>query len=168
MANMTIGPVFPIAGNEIQMTSKGKIQVTDADGKIKTLSQDEFKKQLVKNADKIAAGEDVEFKDSKKGLIAAAAAGAAVVGTLAALGIAVQKRALKPAKIAKTDVLLQKAGKRIQNFGYAIGKKVSVYSQRAYHAAADFIAKFVPKAEAKVAQAAEKVEQAAEKVAEKV
>ena len=168
MADMAVGPAFSVAGNDVRMTAKGKVQVTNADGKVKTLSQDEFKKQFAMNIDKIAAGEEVEFKSSKKGLIAGAAAAAATIGTLAALGIAVQKRVLKPSRIAKEDVLLQKAGKHIQNFGYAIGKKVSIYSQRAYHSAADFVAKYAPKAKDTAEKIAEKAKNAAEKVAEKV
>lgn len=46
--NMTIGPALAIGGNKVEMTQQGKIQVTNPQGKIKTLSQDEFKKQLVK------------------------------------------------------------------------------------------------------------------------
>lgn len=81
MDNMTIGPSMVIGGNTVQMTKKGKVQVTNPDGKIKTLSQDEFKKNLIKNADKINNGEEFEFKkDYSKGLrIAAAAVGTAAV-----------------------------------------------------------------------------------------
>ena len=80
--NMTIGPALAIGGNKVEMTQQGKIQVTNPQGKIKTLSQDEFKKQLIKNADKIEAGEDFEFKKDKKGLkIAGAAVGVAAVTT---------------------------------------------------------------------------------------
>ena len=65
---MTIGPALAIGGNKVEMTQQGKIQVTNPKGKIKTLSQDQFKKQLIKNADKIQNGEDFEFKKDKKGL----------------------------------------------------------------------------------------------------
>ena len=71
--NMTIGPALAIGGNKVEMTQQGKIQVTNPNGKIKTLSQDQFKKQLVKNADKIQNGEDFEFKKDKKTLKIAAA-----------------------------------------------------------------------------------------------
>ena len=54
--NMTIGPALAIGGNKVEMTQQGKIQVTNSQGKVKTLSQDEFKKQLIKNADNIEAG----------------------------------------------------------------------------------------------------------------
>lgn len=80
--NMTIGPALAIGGNKVEMTQQGKIQVTNPKGKIKTLSQDQFKKQLIKNADKIQNGEDFEFKKDKKGLkIAAAAVATAAVVT---------------------------------------------------------------------------------------
>lgn len=153
MADMAVGPIFPIAGNDVRMTAKGKVQITNADGKVKTLSQDEFKKQLTKNFDKIAAGEDVEFKSSKKGLIAGAVAAATVIGTLAGLAIAVKKKVIKPAKIAEKDVLLQKAGKKINNFALVLGQKTFLYAAKAYRAAAKFVEKYSPKAKA----AAEKV-----------
>ena len=64
--NMTIGPALAIGGNKVEMTQQGKIQVTNSQGKVKTLSQDEFKKQLIKNADNIEAGKDFEFKKDNK------------------------------------------------------------------------------------------------------
>lgn len=80
--NMAIGPALAIGGNKVEMTQQGKIQVTTPKGKIKTLSQDQFKKQLIKNADKIQNGEDFEFKKDKKGLkIAAAVVATAAVVT---------------------------------------------------------------------------------------
>ena len=89
--NMTIGPALAIGGNKVEMTQQGKIQVTNPNGKIKTLSQDEFKKQLVKNADKIERGEDFEFKkDNKKAKIAAGVAGL-LVAAYAGLSLAVGK-----------------------------------------------------------------------------
>ncbi len=78
--SMTIGPVLAIGGNKVEMTQQGKIRVTNPEGKIKTLSQDEFKKQLINNADKINAGDDFEFKKDNKNLKIAGA----VAGTLAA------------------------------------------------------------------------------------
>ncbi len=89
--NMTIGPALAIGGNQVEMTPKGKIKVTNSQGKIKTLSQDEFKKQLIKNADKIEKGEDFEFKkDNKKAKIAAGVAGL-LVAAYAGLSLAVGK-----------------------------------------------------------------------------
>lgn len=80
--NMTIGPALIVGGNKVEMTTTGKVQVTNQEGKIKTLSQDQFKKQLIKNADKISNGEDVEFKkDNKIGLIAGGAVATAAVVT---------------------------------------------------------------------------------------
>lgn len=80
--NMTIGPALIVGGNKVEMTTNGKVQVTNQEGKIKTLSQDQFKKQLVKNADKISNGENVEFKkDNKAGLIAGGAVATAAVVT---------------------------------------------------------------------------------------
>ena len=81
MDNMTIGASVPIGGNTVQMRKDGKFQVINSKGKIKTLTQDEFKKNWIKNAEKIENGEDFEFKkDYSKGLkIAAAAVGTAAV-----------------------------------------------------------------------------------------
>ena len=82
MSNIVVGPVLEIGGNTVEMTTKGKFQVTNPKGRIKTLSQDEFKKNLIKNAEKINAGEDFEFKKDYKGLkLAAAAVGTAAIVT---------------------------------------------------------------------------------------
>ena len=82
MTNIVVGPALEIGGNTAQMTSKGKIQITNSQGKIKTLSRDEFKRNLIKNADKINNGEDFEFKKSHKFLkIFAAAIGTAAVAS---------------------------------------------------------------------------------------
>ena len=51
--SMTIGPALTIGGNKVEMLQTGNILVTSPKGKMKTLSQDEFKKQLVKNINNI-------------------------------------------------------------------------------------------------------------------
>lgn len=81
--NMTIGPALSIGGNTVQMTQKGKVQVTNAQGKVKTLSQDQFKKQLIKNANNIETGKDFEFKkdNNKTALIAGGTIAAATIAT---------------------------------------------------------------------------------------
>lgn len=85
---MTIGPAMEVGGNVVEMRTDGKVQVTNPKGKVKTLTQDEFKKQTIKNADKIASGEDFEYKKDHKGLkIAGAAAGTVAVS----LGIIYRK-----------------------------------------------------------------------------
>jgi len=66
--NMTIGPAVMVGGNEVQVTTKGKVQVTNPKGKIVTLSQDQFQKQTLKNIDKLQNGEDFEYKKDRKGL----------------------------------------------------------------------------------------------------
>ena len=92
--NMTIGPALAIGGNQVEMTPKGKIKVTNSQGKIKTLSQDEFKKQLIKNADKIEKGEDFEFKKDNKSLKAAGGVAALLSAAYVGLSIAVGKGTL--------------------------------------------------------------------------
>ncbi len=80
--NMTIGPAVMVGGNEVQMTTKGKVQVTNNQGKVVTLSQDQFQKQTLKNIDKLENGENFEYKKDHKGLkIAGAAVGTAAVVT---------------------------------------------------------------------------------------
>lgn len=80
--NMTIGPAVMVGGNEVQLTTKGKIQVTNPKGKVVTLSQDQFQKQTLKNVDKLQNGEDFEYKKDNKALkIAGAAVGTAAVVT---------------------------------------------------------------------------------------
>lgn len=95
--NMTIGPALAIGGNKVEMTQQGKIQVTNPQGKIKTLSQDEFKKQLVKNADKIEAGQDFEFKKDNKNVKAAAGIGGLLTAAYVGLSLAVGKGKLTKA-----------------------------------------------------------------------
>ena len=77
-SNMAI-PAVNIGGNIVQPTPEGKIKVTTAKGKVKVLSQDQFEKQIKKNAENIKAGKDFEIKKENKtakviGLVAAAAA----------------------------------------------------------------------------------------------
>lgn len=80
--NMTIGPAVMVGGNEVQMTTKGKVQVTNPKGKVVTLSQDQFQKQTLKNIDKLQNGEEFEYKKDHKALkIAGAVAGTAAVVT---------------------------------------------------------------------------------------
>lgn len=157
MASMAIGPVLPLAGNEVQVTTNGKLRITNSEGKVKTLSQNQFKKQFIKNFDKIAAGDEVEFKDNKKSLIAAAATGAAVIGTLAALGIAHKKGALTVKSIKKNDVLLKKAAIKVNNAAEFVGRKIHKYSSNFV----DFVKKYAPKAK-------EKIEDVTDKTVEKV
>lgn len=89
--NMTIGPALVIGGNKVEMTPKGKVQVTNPQGKVKTLSQDEFKKQLIQNKDKIAAEQDFEFKKDNKNEKAAAGVAGLLVAAYAGLSLAVGK-----------------------------------------------------------------------------
>lgn len=77
-SNMAI-PTFNVGGNLVQPTPDGKVKVQTAKGKIKILSQDQFEKQIKKNADNIKAGKDFEIKGDNKaakitGIIGAAAA----------------------------------------------------------------------------------------------
>lgn len=116
--NMTIGPALTICGNTAEMTPKGKVQITNSQGKVKTLSQDQFKKQLIKNADKIQRGEDFEFKkDNKIGLIAGGAVATAVIAT----GIVYRKDISKYLK----DFSWKKLGKDIKGLFSGAKEKIA-------------------------------------------
>lgn len=79
---MTIGPVLNVGGNSVQLTENYKVRVTNPRGKARTFTQNEFKKQLVKNSDKLANGEKFEFEKENKALkIIAAGIGTFAVGT---------------------------------------------------------------------------------------
>lgn len=128
MTNMTVGPSLAVGGNIVEMTTKGKIQVTNQQGKVKTLSQDEFKKQLVKNADKIENGEDFEFKSDNKGLKIAG-----VVATAAALTTAVIYR--------------KEIGKYLKDFSFSkLGKDI----KKLFTSAKDKVAGWFGKSKKKV------------------
>lgn len=118
--NMTVGPALAIGGNKVEMTQQGKIQVTNPQGKVKTLSQDEFKKQLVKNADKIEAGQDFEFKKDNKNLKAAGVVGALLTTAYVGLSVAVGKGKLTKA-VAEQGKELGFMG-QLKNVFVAIGE----------------------------------------------
>lgn len=77
-SNMAI-PAVNIGGNIVQPTPDGKFKVQTAKGKIKVLSQDQFEKQIKKNAANIQAGKDFEIK---KGMSTTAK----IIGFLAGAG----------------------------------------------------------------------------------
>lgn len=117
--NMTIGPAVIVGGNEVQMTTKGKIQVTNPKDKVVTLSQDQFQKQTLKNIDKLENGEDIEYKKDHKALkIAGAVAGTAIVAT----GIIYRKEIAKYMK----DFSFKKLLNDIRNLFKPVKKNKSV------------------------------------------
>ncbi len=118
--NMTIGPALAIGGNKVEMTQQGKIQVTNSQGKVKTLSQDEFKKQLIKNADNIQAGKDFEFKKDNKNVKVAAGIGTALAAAYVGLSVAVGKGKLTKA-VAEQGKKLGFMG-NVKNVFVAIGE----------------------------------------------
>ena len=118
--NMTIGPALAIGGNKVEMTQQGKIQVTNSQGKVKTLSQDEFKKQLIKNADNIEAGKEFEFKKDNRNAKVAAGIGTALAAAYVGLSIAVGKKALTKA-VPKANEKLGFIG-NVKNVFVAIGE----------------------------------------------
>lgn len=109
MNEIKIEPKIEVCGNMVEVTQKGKIQVINSKGHIKTLTKDEFKKNLIKNADKINKGENFEFKKDNKGLkIAAAALLAGAIAT----GVVYRKEIGKFVK----DFSFKKAIKNVKDF----------------------------------------------------
>ena len=117
--NMTIGPALAIGGNKVEMTQQGKIQVTNSQGKIQTLSQDEFKKHLIKNAENIEAGKDFEIKKDNKNAKIAAGIGTALAAAYVGLSVAVGKGKLTKA-VAEQGKKLGFAD-QVKNVFFAIG-----------------------------------------------
>lgn len=64
--NLGITPSIVIGGNVVTMAPNNKCVVINKKGKVKTFTQDQFTKQLLKNQDKAQSGEDFEFKKSNK------------------------------------------------------------------------------------------------------
>lgn len=67
VSNMAVGPVM-VGGNEVSVTPKGKVRVVNGNGKVLTLSQDQFQKQTLKNLDRLENGENIEYKKDNKAL----------------------------------------------------------------------------------------------------
>lgn len=64
--NLGITPSIVIGGNVVTMAPNNKCVVINKKGKVKTFTQDQFTKQLLKNQDKAQSGQDFEFKKSNK------------------------------------------------------------------------------------------------------
>lgn len=114
--NMTIGPAVMIGGNQVQVTKKGKVQITNPKGEVVTLSQDQFKKQSLKNMDKLQNGEDVEFKKGNK---IAKIIGAGIGVALVTLGVVFRKEISKFVK----DFSFKKTWDSVKNFYNSLTKK---------------------------------------------
>ena len=75
-----------IGGNLVQMDNKNRYHVTDKNGKRKVLSQDQFKRNLENNYDKIQTGQEFTFKKSmsptKKTILTLAGIGAAIAAVI--------------------------------------------------------------------------------------
>ncbi len=82
-----VGQPLIIGGNTAQMTTAGKVRITNASGKTKDISVKSFQKQLVKNADKINNGDNFEFQTTSTAKKVAVSAG--IIGTIAGLTAAV-------------------------------------------------------------------------------
>ena len=148
--NMTIGPALMIGGNTAELTTKGKVKITNSRGKVKTLSQDQFKKQLIKNAAKIDRGENFEFKkDNKTAKIlgGAVATAAVVTGVIYRKEIAKYMKDFSWKKLVKDIKDLFSAPKKEASKPVAKGEtKIGVEYENAAHLnfAREFDAKNAP------------------------
>lgn len=81
VSSMAIGPEVMLGGNQVQAMANGKVRVTNPKGKVVVLSKAQFKKQTVKNMDKLQNDEFVEFKKDNKATVLGATVGLVAVTT---------------------------------------------------------------------------------------
>lgn len=92
-----------IGGNLVQVDNKNRYHVTDKNGRKKVLTQDEFRKNLANNADKLKAGEDIKFK---KPMSFWQKAGLAILGLGTVAGVIYRKNIADFFKTSKTKEVL--------------------------------------------------------------
>ena len=92
-----------IGGNLVQVDNKNRYHVTDKNGRKKVLTQDEFRKNIENNADKLKAGEDIKFK---KPMSFWQKAGLAILGLVTVAGVIYRKNIADFFKTSKTKEVL--------------------------------------------------------------
>lgn len=92
-----------IGGNLVQIDNKNRYHVTDKNGRKKVLTQDEFRKNIENNADKLKAGEDIKFK---KPMSFWQKAGLAILGLGTVAGVIYRKNIADFFKTSKTKEVL--------------------------------------------------------------
>ena len=92
-----------IGGNLVQVDNKNRYHVTDKNGHKKVLTQDEFRKNLANNADKLKNGEDIKFK---KPMSFWQKAGLAILGLGTVAGVIYRKNIADFFKTSKTKEVL--------------------------------------------------------------
>ncbi len=92
-----------IGGNLVQVDNKNRYHVTDKNGRKKVLTQDEFRKNIENNADKLKAGEDIKFK---KPMSFWQKAGLAILGLGTVAGVIYRKNIADFFKTSKTKEVL--------------------------------------------------------------
>lgn len=92
-----------IGGNLVQIDNKNRYHVTDKNGRKKVLTQDEFRKNIKNNADKLKAGEDIKFK---KPMSFWQKAGLAILGLGTVAGVIYRKNIADFFKTSKTKEVL--------------------------------------------------------------
>lgn len=122
-----IGRPLQIGGNTAQLTTNGKVKITDANGKTKVISQKSFQKQLIKNADKINNGDSFEFKSNSTGK--KVAAGIGIAGAIAGITAAVIYRKnignfFKNINFKELKNDLMERGQKLWSSGIENGKKL--------------------------------------------
>ncbi len=122
-----IGRPLQVGGNTAQLTTNGKVKITDAEGKTKVISQKSFQKQLVQNADKINKGDTFEFKSNNTGKKIAAGLGIAGLVTGLAAAVVYRKNIgqfFKNTNFKELGKDLIKKGKDFAKNGWENGKNL--------------------------------------------
>lgn len=137
-----IGRPLQVGGNTAQLTTNGKVQITDANGKTKVISQKSFQKQLIKNADKINNGDSFEFKSNSTGK--KVAAGIGIAGAIAGIAAAVIYRKnisnfFKNTKFKELGNDLLERGKKLWSTGIEQGKTLWGRVKKAGRSVLDYI-----------------------------
>lgn len=118
-----------IGGNLVQMDNKNRYHVTDKNGKRKVLSQDQFKRNLENNYDKIQAGQEFTFKKSmsptKKTILTLAGIGAAIAAVIYRKDIL---KIFNKSKIKEKldDIASSQSGQKVQK---AIEEQITVIKE---------------------------------------
>ncbi len=137
-----IGRPLQVGGNTAQLTTNGKVQITDANGKTKVISQKSFQKQLIKNADKINNGDSFEFKSNSTGK--KVAAGIGIAGAIAGIAAAVIYRKnisnfFKNTNFKELKSDLLEKGKKLWSTGIEQGKTLWGRVKKAGRSVLDYI-----------------------------
>ena len=142
-----------IGGNLVQIDNKNRYHVTDKNGKRKVLSQDQFKRNLENNYDKIQAGQEFTFKKSmspmKKTILTLAGIGAAIAAVVYRKDLLKLFNKEKKKAIEEQITVIKEAVKNPEQTGAKIGDKaknityaVTTKALKAWQNVSDFLKGF--------------------------